>query len=152
MKLWLLRHGEAEPYQRKDAERELTERGRKQVLEAASYVAQERFSHVLCSPYIRARQSTELFLPAVGYDAEPEIVPWLTPDSSVSEAQRYLASYTTDSLLLIGHQPLLGYLVSWFGEGHKQQSVPLGTATLVCLEGELLAGAMRVLSVRHLEN
>lgn len=152
MKLWLLRHGEAQPYQRKDAERQLTERGRKQVIEAAQSVAGNRFSHVLCSPYIRARQTAEIFLPAVDYRKEPEIVPWLTPESSVAEAQRYLASYTVDSLLLIGHQPLLGNLVGWFCDGSAQYSMPLATATVVQLEGDCLAAAMNLLSVQHVQN
>lgn len=152
MKLWLLRHGEAQPYQRKDAERQLTEHGRKQVAEAAQNVAGHKFTHVLCSPYIRARQTAEIFLPAVDYHKDPEIVPWLTPESSVAEAQRYLASYTEDSLLLIGHQPLLGNLVGWFCDGSAKQAVPLGTATLVQLEGDCLAAAMNLLSVQHIES
>ena len=60
MKLWLLRHGAAGPYQRNDAERQLTEPGRQQVLQAAQLLQGQQFDCVLSSPYIRARQTAEL--------------------------------------------------------------------------------------------
>ena len=38
MKLWILRHGEAEPHARRDADRNLTEHGRQQVLRSAAHL------------------------------------------------------------------------------------------------------------------
>ena len=149
MKLWMLRHGEAQPYQRNDAARQLTDFGREQVLLAATHAAGENFSHVICSPYIRARQTCELFLSNVGYEGEPEIVDWLTPDSSVREAIRQLNTYTEPSLLLIGHQPLLGNLAGWLIEGSSSSSLPFATASLACLSGDCLASAMSLQSFRH---
>ena len=60
MKLWFIRHGEAEPYQAHDAERQLTNYGRQQVVQAADFLRDISFDRVLCSPYIRARQTAEL--------------------------------------------------------------------------------------------
>lgn len=148
MKLWILRHGEAGPYQSKDAERQLTARGRQQVLQAAEVLQGVALDAVLSSPFVRARQTTDVLLSQLGDARDAEIVPWLTPDSSVAEAQRYLGGYPLDSMLIVGHQPLLGNLASWLCEG-TQQGMPLGTASLLCLEGDCLAAAMRLVSAHH---
>lgn len=150
MKLWMLRHGEAEPYQYKDAERQLTDHGRQQVMQAVDNAAGQVFSHVICSPYIRARQTAEIFLSGLGYDKEVQIADWLTPDTGVREAMRQLTLQDAQqSLLLIGHQPLLGNLAGWLGEGSASAGPGFATATLACLQGDCLAGAMRLVSLQH---
>ena len=85
MKLWLLRHGAAEAYQKHDADRQLTEQGRQQILQAAEFLRGVNFDRVLSSPYIRARQTTELICAALPYAGTVEIVPWLTPEDDVRE-------------------------------------------------------------------
>lgn len=149
MKLWLLRHGEAQPYQRNDAERQLTGHGREQVLLAAANAAGQSFDHVICSPYIRARQTADIFLAQTGYTREPEIASWLTPDSSVKEVVRRLGAHEEQNLLLIGHQPLLGNLAGWLCEGSRSSHVPFATASLACLAGDCLAGGMQLESLQH---
>lgn len=149
MKLWMLRHGEAQPYQSNDAARQLTLHGREQVLLAAAHAADADFSHVICSPYIRARQTCEIFLTSIGYGREPEIADWLTPDSSVREAVRQLDACVHSGVLLVGHQPLLGNLAGWLIEGSSNSSLPFATASLAGLSGDCLAGAMSLLSFRH---
>ncbi|MGH8353342.1 MAG: histidine phosphatase family protein, partial [Pseudomonas sp.] len=57
MRLWLLRHGEAEPQARSDAERALTKHGRKEVLKAAGHLAGRPLAAILASPYVRAQQT-----------------------------------------------------------------------------------------------
>lgn len=50
MKLWLLRHGEAEPAARTDAERNLTDYGRQQVRESAAQLLGRPLRAVLSAP------------------------------------------------------------------------------------------------------
>lgn len=150
MKLWLLRHGEAQPYQRSDAERQLTDYGRAQVSFAAQQCPQHKFDYVLCSPYIRARQTAEVFLGQLNLSQQPQIVPWLTPDSPLRESLRLLDSYSVENLLLISHQPLLGNMASWLEHGYKSPGLPLATASLACLQGDFLAASsMTLLSLQH---
>lgn len=153
MKLWLLRHGAAEPYQRHDAERQLTEQGRQQVVLAAELLRNERFDRVLSSPYIRARQTAELLCATLQHPGAIDIVPWLTPEDDVREVTRKLDGYADEHLLIVAHQPLLGSLVSWLTDADRAQSLPMDTASVACLEGDFIgAGMMQLCSVQHVQS
>lgn len=150
MKIWLLRHGEAEPVSRRDAERGLTGRGLQQVASMAPHLQGQPLTRVLCSPYVRARQTTEIMLQALGLDTVPLVVPWLVPDESVQTVVRQLDNLPAGDLLLVGHQPLLGLLGSWLCDGSLAQPLPLGTASLACLEGDfVVAGLMQLQAIQH---
>lgn len=150
MKLWLLRHGEAEPAGRRDADRELTVRGRQQVASMTAHLRGQPLAGVVCSPYIRARQTADIVLAELGIESAPLIVPWLVPDEPVQTAARQLDSLPEGNILLISHQPLLGLLGSWLCEGNMASPLPLGTASLACLEGDFaVSGLMRLQSLQH---
>lgn len=150
MKIWLLRHGAAEDYQRNDADRQLTEQGRQQVLQAAELLRNVQFERVLSSPYVRAQQTTELLCATLQYSGGIETVPWLTPEDDVREVTRNLGGYTVENLLIVAHQPLLGTLVSWLTEAHRQHGVAMNTASVACLEGDFIgAGSMQLRSLQH---
>ncbi len=150
MKLWLLRHGAAEAYQRHDAERQLTEQGRQQVLQAAELLRDVQFDRVLSSPYVRARQTAELLCSTVQRKGFIETVPWLTPEEDVREVVRKLDGYPVGNLLIVAHQPLLGTLASWLVDADRLHGLPLETASVACLEGEFIgAGTMQLRSLQH---
>lgn len=152
MKLWLLRHGEAEPYQPHDAERQLTELGRQQVLQAAEFLCDIQFDRVLSSPYIRARQTADLLCATLQHTGVIEIVPWLTPEDDVREVVRKLDGYPVEHLLIVAHQPLLGNLASWLTDADRQHSLPMDTASVACLEGDFVgAGTMQLRSLQHVK-
>lgn len=150
MKLWLLRHGEAEPARGRDADRNLTDYGRHQVRSMAALLAGQPLTQVLCSPYVRARQTADELLAALPERYTPQVVPWLTPEDSPRDVVRQLDSLDGHNLLLVSHQPLLGLLGSWLCEGSLQSPLPLSTASLACLEGDhAIAGLMRLHSLSH---
>ncbi|MDY0249327.1 MAG: phosphohistidine phosphatase SixA [Pseudomonas sp.] len=150
MKLWLLRHGEAQPYQRHDAERQLTEQGRQQVLQAAALLHDVHFDRVLSSPYVRARQTATLFCATVPYQGAIEIVPWLTPAEDVREVVRKLDGCSVENVLIVAHQPLLGTLASWLVDADRLHGLPLDTASMACLEGDFIgAASMQLRSLQH---
>ena len=66
MTLWLLRHGEAEARARSDAERPLTERGRKEVRRCAERLRGRPLQYILASPYLRAQQTAEIVREVLG--------------------------------------------------------------------------------------
>lgn len=153
MKLWLLRHGAAEPYQRHDADRQLTEQGREQVIAAAEFLKDVAFDRVLCSPYIRARQTAELLCSTLQRQGDIEIVPWLTPEDDPREVTRKLDGYPVENLLIVAHQPLLGSLASWLTDANRQPGLPMSTASVACLAGEFIgAGTMQLHSLQHVDN
>lgn len=150
MNLWLLRHGEAEAYQRHDADRQLTDLGRQQVLQAAEFLRDIPFDRVLSSPYVRARQTAELLCNTLQRQGNIEIVPWLTPEDDVREVVRKLDGYPADNVLLVAHQPLLGTLASWLVDADRLHGVPMDTASVACLEGDFIgAGTMQLRSLQH---
>ena len=150
MKVWILRHGEAQAHARSDAERELTGRGREEVLQSAAHLLGKPLTRIIASPYVRARQTADLVRQALGFSEQIAIVPWLTPDSDPKQVLSRLDSYMGEDILLVSHQPLVGALIGLAVHGNNQQPQPMSTASLAELEAELpLAGGMDLLSVRH---
>ena len=150
MKLWLLRHGEAEPQARSDAARELTRHGRQEVLQSAAHLVGRPLTAILASPYVRAQQTAELVRETLGFAAPIVSVPWLTPDGDLAETLRYLDAQVDQELVLVTHQPLVGELASLLLHGHRQEPVPMKTASLAELDGEFaLAGSMWLTSLQH---
>ncbi|MGY2239168.1 phosphohistidine phosphatase SixA [Pseudomonas gingeri] len=148
MKLWVLRHGEAEPQVRSDAERNLTAHGRKEVLRSAAHLIGQPLTAIYASPYVRAQQTAQLVREALGFEPEIITVPWLTPETHPARVLEHLD--TPDNLLLVSHQPLVGSLIGLLEDGHLRTAQPMSTASLAELEGDWpLAGGMTLNSVRH---
>ncbi|WP_271411877.1 phosphohistidine phosphatase SixA [Pseudomonas sp. Q1-7] len=150
MRLWLLRHGEAEPRAHTDAQRELTRHGRKDVLHSAAQLAGRPLGAILASPYVRAQQTAELVRDALGFSAPVGTAPWATPDSDPREALNFLAERNEQDLLLVTHNPFVSELAGLLLHGHRQDPLPMGTASLAELEGDLLIpGLMSLRSLHH---
>ncbi|EGH02167.1 MULTISPECIES: phosphohistidine phosphatase SixA [Pseudomonas syringae group genomosp. 2] len=150
MKVWVLRHGEAQSRARSDAERELTAHGREEVLKSAVHLSDKSVQRIIASPYVRAQQTAELVRQSLGFNDPVVTMPWLTPDSSPREVLLQLDKLGVDEVLLVSHQPLVGELIGVLAHGSPQQAEPMSTASLAELEGEfVLAGAMQLNSVRH---
>ncbi|MES2819020.1 MAG: phosphohistidine phosphatase SixA [Pseudomonadota bacterium] len=152
MKLWLLRHGEAESefQASSDAARALTPHGRQEVQHSAARLQGQDLTAILVSPYVRAQQTAELVRQVLGFAGAIETVPWLTPDSDPRQVLRQLDKRGGASVLLVTHQPLVGQLVGILLHGHRQSPVPMHTASLAELEGEMpFAGLMNLRGLYH---
>nr|WP_282445819.1 phosphohistidine phosphatase SixA [Pseudomonas sp. EYE_354] len=146
--MWILRHGEAEGHARTDAERNLTEHGRGEVLRSAAHLIGQPLSAIIASPYVRAQQTAQLVREALGFEPEIRTVAWLTPDGNPLQVLQQLD--TDDTVLLVSHQPLVGSLISFLQHGHQRQPQPMFTASLAELEGDFpLAGLMSLVSVKN---
>jgi len=112
MNLYLIRHGVAEDMARTDEERRLTKEGLKEVIKVARYVTNLKKGpqRLLSSPLIRAKETAEPF--AEFWKMKIEIVDWLTPEVSASEALKNLGKLTEESFALVGHMPNLGLTLS----------------------------------------
>lgn len=148
MKLWILRHGEAEAHAPSDAERNLTEHGRGEVLRSAAHLIGQPISAIIASPYVRAQQTAQLVRDALGFVPDIRTVPWLTPEGNPLRVLEKLD--TDDNVLLVSHQPLVGNLISFLQHGHQRQPEPMHTASLAELEGDFpLAGLMSLVGVKN---
>lgn len=150
MKLWILRHGEAEPRANSDAERRLTSHGREQVLYSAALLLGQPLQAILVSPYVRAQQTAALVQETLDFPQSLRTVAWLTPESSVREAITELEQLGFEHVLLVSHQPLVGALVGMLEHGHLQQPAAMSTASLAELEGDWpLPGLMSLKALSH---
>ena len=149
MKLWVLRHGEAEPHgTRPDSERALTAHGREEVLRSAAKLIGQPISAIYASPYLRAQETAMLVREALGFEPEIRTVEWLTPDNRPQAVAEQLVS--VDYALLVSHNPLVGNLLGFLQHGHVQDPEAVKTAGLAELEGDLpLAGAMKLKALKH---
>lgn len=149
MKLWVLRHGEAEPYgSRPDSERALTPHGCEEVLRSAAELIGQPITAIYASPYLRAQQTAQLVREALGFEPDIRTVEWLTPDNRPQAVSEQLVS--VDYALLVSHNPLVGNLLGYLQHGHVQEPETVKTAGLAELEGDLpLAGAMKLNGIKH---
>jgi phosphohistidine phosphatase len=137
VKLWILRHGEAEPRANTDAERRLTAHGREQVLHSAARLLGQPLQAIIASPFVRAQQTAALVHDTLGFIEPVRTVPWLTPESRVEEVIAEIERLGLEHVLLVSHQPLVGALVGVLEHGHLQQPAHMSTANLAELEGDL---------------
>jgi phosphohistidine phosphatase len=111
MQLILWRHAEAEDTapDHSDAGRRLTERGRKQAQKMGAWLNQQlpAETRILVSPAVRTRQTAE----ALG--RKFAIEPLLFTDADVSNHLTVSGwNNSSDTILLVGHQPTLGQLAA----------------------------------------
>ncbi|WP_193074217.1 phosphohistidine phosphatase SixA [Pseudomonas sp. FME51] len=142
MRVWILRHGQAEPSAASDAERRLTDAGRGEVAGMAEQLAGHALEAIIASPYRRAQQTAELMRQQLGVRRSIITVDWLTPDSDPLAVLDELADRVEGEVLLVSHQPLVGQLLSLLVDGHRQGHYPMPTAGLACLEMPLPAAGV----------
>lgn len=149
MKLWVLRHGEAEPYGScPDSERVLTAHGREETLRSAAELIGQPITAIYASPYRRAQETAELVREALGFQPDIRTVEWLTPDNRPQTVAEQLVA--VDYALLVSHNPLVGNLLGYLQHGHVQQPEAVKTAGLAELEGDMpLAGAMKLNGIKN---
>lgn len=111
--LWRHAEAEAESASGKDTDRELTKRGRKDAAKMAKWLSQHlpADTQVLCSPARRCLETAGAL--HVLNNAEVKVSDFLGVESTVERIFKAVAdSDPTRTLLVVGHQPNLGLLVS----------------------------------------
>ena len=110
-RLWLLRHGDAEPHGvKEDSLRELTDQGRLEASWAgAALAALGAPATVLTSPRTRAMQTAAI---AAGrFGGEPSIAPSLGGGFRAADALEMIDRNPGSDLLLVGHMPDVALVV-----------------------------------------
>lgn len=142
MRFYILRHGEAEAGH-PDAERQLTVEGRREIewlAEKLEIQEKHRPNCLWVSPLIRARETAELFCRCLGWSLVPTITEDLIPSGNPARVARNLIE-GEQSALVVGHNPHLEMLVSYFLSGHSDGVLAvMNTGSLACLEYSQLGG------------
>jgi phosphohistidine phosphatase len=146
MKLYLMRHGEAEPFMQNDAGRALTATGRGAVASKARLLPS--IDTLIVSPYLRALQTADILVDQ-GVSVKHRVVDdRVTPDCPLEPIVEELLSQEVQTQLIVAHNPLLSRLTRHLA-GEEARGVNLGTAQLACLEAdEFFPGCATLLWVK----
>lgn len=137
MKLYLIRHGEAESGAPDDPTRNLTERGKNHAQKAADWLASivDGPTRLWVSPYVRTQQTALPIAQALSVNIESHgcLTPDMTPQKVVDELidQQY-------DIILVTHLPLVGRLASLLIDGSIMNQ-PWSPTEIWQLEGDVFA-------------
>ena len=157
MQLLVVRHGiavECDEWAREhsdDKERPLTAEGKKKMKECAKGLRGlvPRLGVLASSPLTRAVQTAELL--ARAYEkSEPVILDALSPGQHPPAVATWLRGQgTQQTVAIVGHEPGLGAIVSWFTAGSERSFLELGKggACLLDLGDHIEAGEAMLLWV-----
>ncbi|WP_111641991.1 phosphohistidine phosphatase SixA [Marinimicrobium alkaliphilum] len=150
MKLYILRHGQAEARAASDAERPLTTRGEREVARMIEGVRAELegLTQLWASPYRRACQSAAIAAEILDLSdtLETEL---LVPEADPEKLFAQLQVCEAEAVLLVSHQPLVGRLLDRLC-GTEAGYHTMGTASLARVDTELVAEGLGVLTwLRH---
>ena len=143
MQVHLLRHGEAAGRSPNgtfdDAARELTSDGISRLGAACRAYSRiiGRPRRIVHSPFCRARESAEILAAAIGAGDCMSESTELRPGGRASRILDLLQTEFLDgceSLVLVGHEPLLGDLLGLLATGNERMSLPLGKGMLATVQ------------------
>ncbi|MBA2654589.1 MAG: phosphohistidine phosphatase SixA [Gammaproteobacteria bacterium] len=133
MKLYLMRHGDAET---NDVQRPLSERGMDEVTKIAEFLASNHIEveQIYHSGKLRAEQTARGVAANFTIAPKIDILSGLLPDDSVKAVAVYCNHWEQD-VMLVGHLPFMPRLVSDLITGaDDKQCIDFKTAAIVCLE------------------
>jgi phosphohistidine phosphatase len=118
VELYLFRHGIAEDVKpgSSDANRALTDQGRKKVAEVvkAARRAGVEPSLIVSSPYVRAVETAQIAVEGFEYKGDVIRMETLVPHGSPAKVWNELRDYREESsILLAGHEPLFSHLAAY---------------------------------------
>lgn len=125
-----MRHAEAESVAASDRERHLTSRGRNDAAAAGRWLASQGFTpeHAVVSSAVRTRETWAALAEAAGWELSPDLEPALYQAGAESALDLLrLVPAETHDLLLLGHNPTVGYLAQMLHDG---QGDPVATTTM----------------------
>lgn len=138
MRLYIMRHGDAVNRAKTDAERPLSDLGKRQVTSMVQYLTEEPPTRLIASPYLRAQQSAKLIktgLFQAGTELGVETIDRITPSDQPGKVIKQLEELQSERLMMVSHQPLVGSLITLLTEG-EAIGIPVNTASIACLELE----------------
>lgn len=143
MKVFILRHGEAEAHKTTDAARQLTPHGRADVAASVHYSLNELKSveQIWASPLVRAQQTAAIaqgILSQYSSNLTVTTSENITPEANPSDLFALLQQANSGALLLVSHQPLVSDFIDLFC-GSTRGFHPMDTASLAYIECEIAA-------------
>ncbi len=135
----LFRHGIAvdwREWHKEDASRPLTDKGIKKTRSAARGLVRLGVSptQILCSPYLRTRQTADIVKETLGCAEQPQPCAELRSDASPEDFLNALASFSEDDCVLcVGHEPHLGHTAGTMLLGQSVAGLSFKKAGACCI-------------------
>ena len=160
----VLRHGEAEPFNGSDVNRQLTEKGLQGSRSAAKALAEflsadQSLDVIFHSPFKRTAQTAFALLQDFSCSANRLEVPCLPSDFLLENAAPKLLTNWLDNLdmnhiALVSHQPLVSRLVAWLVDGVSADSQDntehcFYPASMMVIKADFIARGCGSISLTH---
>lgn len=164
MKLFILRHGDAEVYASSDDQRQLTTRGRHNVTETVKKYTKElsTVNNILVSPYVRTQQTADIVVSSLSSENTTQatelsvstvdfITPNIAPQTVINTLFSRQEQVPDNHVLLVSHQPLVGYLIDLFCQRKPgvMSGYPMSPSSMACLEMDVIAAGCAELVFLH---
>jgi phosphohistidine phosphatase len=156
MKLYLAQHGQAVD-KTIDAERPLSDQGRREVSDIAAFFNQTNIeiSRIYHSGKLRAAQTAGIFADIL-HSPQPEPMQGINPNDPVEPVIEQANQWTQDTMI-VSHFPFLPHLVSVLLTGRPASESDYLPGNIVCLEADgqgnwLLAGSSSYSSFSNSSN
>jgi len=136
MRLYIMRHGEA-VQSGSDATRPLTPKGRADAVKMGQFLKNSHspVEAIWHSTKARAIETASFVDKTLGEQIPLETRSGLNPGDSVETFFSQLQEEAPENLLIVGHLPFVGNLLSFLVTGGESNPVSYHTGTLVALEG-----------------
>ena len=114
MRLYIVRHGAAEPHNPGgDFKRSLTPEGEGVLRKTAKFLDRKiQPDTFITSPFLRAKQTAALFAQVLGFSGSIDESPAFTPGTDVEETIDFLDVHGGKETIVFGHNPHLSDLVA----------------------------------------
>ena len=143
MKLFLMRHGEAETYAATDASRELTLVGQQESKDAGTWLQNfvPEIGFALVSPYVRAQQTFAHVADTISVGSY-QLVDDIIPSGDASWVADYIEILMQehkdiDSMLVVTHMPLISELLDTIVAKPVGVFFPTGGIAVIDMEAEI---------------
>lgn len=150
MRIFVMRHGQAQAMAPSDKSRELTAVGQREAeMMAKKLVHQkEHFDAIFVSPYVRAQQTAKIVKNILATTTTLTTLEFITPEDSAQQMHNYIDVAFIDNaqanVLIVSHMPLVCYLVEEFTCG---QHAPLfETASIAVIDYDISSAKGRLVS------
>ena len=135
----LFRHGIAvdwRDWQKEDHSRPLTDEGIEKTRKAVKGLIRldGTPTHLLCSPYLRTRQTADIAKETLGFTGQPQQCAELRSDASPEDFLNVLMSFSDDDCVLcVGHEPHLGHTAGTMLLGQPVSGLSFKKAGACCI-------------------
>ncbi len=144
MKLYIMRHGEAESQGVSDEKRTLTEYGKTEVLDIAESIKSINFDVVIVSTFMRAQQTANIIKQHINYNNQTITSDMFCPESEPKKSHDYidalLIGKSYRNVLIVSHMPLVSFLMAELTFDKQMPIFPTAALAYINYQPEQMLG------------